>query len=736
MFVVVVLAVLSSCYAATDSNGSNERDFYIILEGLGPTGGSSMNSPDTLWARTLVWQDYLGVSSQWDTTLEAIKEVRNKLNWSVYTTVVGSKARQKRRQKHQTPKQPTPNISHTVETLISAGIKPDEINLEYICEDDSGGTGYAPDILTMARQAGYTNGNTRMTPEAAFQGWKSYAEAAFHDTIGYLGSAKGANLFARPGFPSSVHALLDYANTLLVERVNDDVGSLPTALSFLRGACAQENSKQQARIGGKNAKSWGIDLSLWWGVIDGCVTNLPASLHRRVLFLSYFAGAKIVTVEGCGYIDPHTQRPFPLLQEVDAFGTFVKKQVPPSHRGLHDSTVAVVLSEHNGYSERPAWKRGGQGTTLWNYANIPGYAEPGSGAVDGFFSTAFPGVDGTVGFRAFPFGEFSNNVNPPPSVFARSSISTTYAPNPDDAWATSSGLPFGKFKNRTEAYDWFQGGQTGQVQDPSPFRPMADSRWGDIIDVFVDKGEDLQYSNFESYKIIIWLSSDGAINATVRGRLEAFAEDGGTVIVSAGSVGMNEAKTFSGVSFTGNFFTCRAWHFMNDPEAHVEMLNVAEVEDFYGSQVVVQSLPEKRPIVVKRALGKGAIYTSLVPWFLNGKGLSSVATEVFDRVISPSQPIKIKEGLPCLFWTSTTHVSVNNGVNRFVALANNAGGGWVGKIESHMPSKCQAFACKDLLSGKELQCSRQENDDGYADITFSAGTIAEQDVLIVQISCQ
>ena len=57
MFVVVVLAVLSSCYAATDSNGSNERDFYIILEGLGPTGGSSMNSPDTLWARTLVWGD-------------------------------------------------------------------------------------------------------------------------------------------------------------------------------------------------------------------------------------------------------------------------------------------------------------------------------------------------------------------------------------------------------------------------------------------------------------------------------------------------------------------------------------------------------------------------------------------------------------------------------------------------------------------------------------------------------
>ena len=120
MFVVVVLFVLSSCSAAADS--SNEREFYIVLEGLGPTGGSSINSPDTVWARSLVWQDYLGVSSQWDTTLEAIKEVRNKLNWSVYTTVVGSKARQKRRQKHQTPKRPIPNISHTVETLISVFI--------------------------------------------------------------------------------------------------------------------------------------------------------------------------------------------------------------------------------------------------------------------------------------------------------------------------------------------------------------------------------------------------------------------------------------------------------------------------------------------------------------------------------------------------------------------------------------------------------------------------------------
>ena len=225
------------------------------------------------------------------------------------------------------------------------------------------------------------------------------------------------------------------------------------------------------------------------GVIDGCVNPFPASLHRRALWIPYFAGSSILTVEGCGYMNPKTGAPYPLSAEVDAFGTFVKEQVPPEKRGSHDSTVALVLSKQNGWSERPAWGRGSQGTTLWNYANIPGYASLGSGAVDGFFSTIYPGVHGTVGYRAFPFGSFSDNTNPPPSVFARSSITANYAPDNDDVWMATSSLPFGKFRNRTEAQKWF----SDNLNDPAPYRPMADSRWGDIVDVLVDQKRIGQY---------------------------------------------------------------------------------------------------------------------------------------------------------------------------------------------------------------------------------------------------
>ena len=90
-----------------------------------------------------------------------------------------------------------------------------------------------------------------------------------------------------------------------VELTNDDVGSLAPALAFLRGAASQFGIR------------WGIDLSEWWGVIYGCVNDLPSSLHARAMALAYVAGASLVAVEGCGYIDPATGRPYPIAHEVN-----------------------------------------------------------------------------------------------------------------------------------------------------------------------------------------------------------------------------------------------------------------------------------------------------------------------------------------------------------------------------------------------------------------------------------
>ena len=134
-----------------------------------------------------------------------------------------------------------PNLTETIENLVSAGIEMDNINWEYICEDDSAGTGYAIDLLTQARNSGYSNGHTKLSTSSALLGLEGYLSEALNNTLSFV--TRGANLFARGGLSSVAHSIVNYANFVLVERTNDDVGSLPPAIAFLRGAVEQYNTQ-------------------------------------------------------------------------------------------------------------------------------------------------------------------------------------------------------------------------------------------------------------------------------------------------------------------------------------------------------------------------------------------------------------------------------------------------------------------------------------------------------------
>ena len=143
-----------------------------------------------------------------------------------------------------------------------------------------------------------------------------------------------------------MHSAAPRAECVLIELTNDDVGTYGPAAAFLRGAARQFNT------------SWGIDLFLWWCVINGCVQNLPASLHRRVMALGYVAGASVVSVEDCGWIDGETGRPNFMAIEVDRFGRLASgaSGLPASVRRLPDATVqgaALVIPPDLGWSERP-----------------------------------------------------------------------------------------------------------------------------------------------------------------------------------------------------------------------------------------------------------------------------------------------------------------------------------------------------------------------------------------------
>ena len=59
-----------------------------------------------------------------------------------------------------------------------------------------------------------------------------------------------------------------------------------------------------------------------------------------------------------------------------------------------------------------------------------------------------------------------------------------------------------------------------------------------------------------------------------------------------------------------------------------------------NTSVLAVSLPTHAPMVTKRVIGRGAIYTCAVPWFEGaGSELSAVALRLLDNVIVPLQPV-------------------------------------------------------------------------------------------------
>ena len=83
--------------------------------------------------------------------------------------------------------------------------------------------------------------------------------------------------------------------------------STPPGIAFARGACAQYGC------------NWGVDLSLWWGPIDGCVQNLNPSFHRRHLLIAHHAGAHTIAIEGVDILLGPNSTLSPLAAAIDEY---------------------------------------------------------------------------------------------------------------------------------------------------------------------------------------------------------------------------------------------------------------------------------------------------------------------------------------------------------------------------------------------------------------------------------
>ena len=591
-----------------------------------------------------------------------------------------------------------------------------------LTEDDSSGVGFPFEQLAVPPSS---HADAWAQFDNYLQRAQVLARAVFPDT---------PPLVAQVGFAEQAHAhAARGAALMLMERANDDVGDLSTAIAFGRGAARQYNA------------SFGVDLSWWWGVLYSGVNRLSGSFHRRHAYLAWAAGASVVNVEGGDGLCDSSGEALELGREMQDFGALVR---PLGSRGvapaLRPATpVLIVLPRDHGYATRPYWLTQAQG---YGYARLP--PRVGDGAIGAFFALAFPGA----GFAQDPwaFGAFASD-DPPASMWALSSLTAPYAPRASDATAAAPYLPFGTYANRSAAAADFAA--TGR--DPAPWRPMADSTWGHIFDVAV-AGPGLSSSSQRSavpnnvfgggrrqrtqsarqrddagvpplplgagsgYSVAVLM---GPVNLTavLKAQLVQFALGGGHVVVAAGVVGPSDGDITGLTSMLPELRVGRAWRWAGQqqqqqpqqleafrfvptlmpggvPPANVSVLatTVASLEACGGAPCA---------LATRFALGAGAVTTVLVPWLEARDGLAGVAAGVLQEAVSAVAPLAVTwddaEG-----WPVDTVAAAGPGDGAYTAVvSNNEEAAWRGNVrvvQTAPGAPARLSACVELRSGSPV----------------------------------
>ena len=164
--IIVLLVTLNT------GSSTNTRDFYFQISDIGPTHGETKDSPATKWLLEKTWRENVAVivdplkphTKFQDMT--HVKEAMDDMNLSVILTTFASSSRQSERKG---------NLSDAV------GAIPANATLiwEFLCEDDSAGTGFSQILLRMARNKSYTNGRSRLTSRQAYEAWTDYVREAY-----------------------------------------------------------------------------------------------------------------------------------------------------------------------------------------------------------------------------------------------------------------------------------------------------------------------------------------------------------------------------------------------------------------------------------------------------------------------------------------------------------------------------------------------------------------------------
>jgi hypothetical protein len=588
-----------------------------------------------------------GIEVPWYTTESAVRALRSK-GWEILVHLHAHPETLKRHWEYKGKE--VPDVDAVLQKHLRAtGGQENKVNWLMFIEDDSCGVGHAQEVL-------------RTKPKTHAQA-KQLLDDHLRKAHSVASAYPGLSKWGMCGFATSTHAFASYGlDWLILERANDDVDDLQTGIAFARGAARQYGC------------NWGLDLSLWWGPIYGCIQNLPASFHKRHLYLGYFSGAKTFRIEGGDLFWDRTNNTLAGLADTIAqFAAFAERIAPDQP----DVPVAVILPEDHGWMTPPYWRIANE---AWNYSRI--VYRPGDRGIDGFFASAFPASNFAT--QPFPFGNYEID-EPPASPFSLSCVTPRFAPNPEDVRKAFDPIPFGRYRDRDQARNVMNASSL----DPSPYRPMGDSRWGDIFDVLTISANTNVLS---CYKAVVLLGHI-KLTADLKEKLTKYVLDGGIAVCAAGVVGPDDEE-FTGLTIEPEFRVSRAWRWQNQPPV-AEAFQYLPAETVNSSTTVLAQTVTDKLLVARHRLGKGSVFTCTIPWYEDPLGgLSRPAFKMMDHVIAPLQSLTI-QGLP-VEWIST-----HGSGRRTVLIANHSETSWNGQINIRNLSD-NYRQCIELLSGREI----------------------------------
>lgn len=547
---------------------------------------------------------------------------------------------------------PTPDLEETMQRHLD--LFGDQAIANFFIEDDSSGVGFSGRFL-------------RNPPESHAEAHAMFLEY-LDEAMEVAARYPRAEAWGMAGYAKTAHAYASKGlDCVIIERTNDDVGDLQTGMAFGRGASVQYGCE------------WGVDFSQFWSAIIGVVPEFPASLYRRHMYLSHFGGAGVFRVEGGALAfgnDPANPRP--LACEIRDFA----KKTRGLERGEPDTPIAVLLAPDHGWMTPPYWRTTNE---AWDYARLP-YRQ-GQRGIDGFFAMAFPGS--SFAMDGFPFGAYESN-DPPASPYALSCVTPEFAPTPEQEFYAEPPIPFGRFHDRHEARAYMQKARP----DLSPYRPMGDSRWGDIIDVLTaEAGLDA----LSKYPVVVLLGQV-KLDDALANRLQRYVEHGGTLMGAVGVFTPGHGA-LTGLELTSELRAGRAWQWGGEELVHESFRFVpASVRDKTGTGVIAATHTGE-PLLTRHAVGKGRVYTCLAPWFEGiGRDVTRFAERLFDTVIADHQPVHV-EGPP-LEWLSAAGPQT-----RTVVLANHSPADWRGKVTVRGTAD-EFGTCRELLTSETVPFER------------------------------